>query len=43
MSAMGSMIAWLEPLAEMEMVATLVIVQVVTEEMEDCLGFHKDV
>ncbi len=40
---MGSMIAWLVPPAEMEMVATLVIVQVVTEEMEDCHGFHKGV
>ena len=40
---MGFMIAWLEPLAEMEMVATLVTVQVGMKEMEDYLGFHKDV
>ena len=40
---MGFMIAWLKQLAEMEMVATLVIAQVDTEEMEDGLGLDKDV
>ena len=43
MSAMGFMIVWLEPLVETEMVATLVTVQVGTQEMEDCHGSHKDV
>lgn len=36
------MIAWLEPLAEMEMAATLVSAQEGTEEMEDGLGLDKD-
>ena len=36
------MVAWLEQLAEMEMVATLVNVQVGTEEMEDGLGLDED-
>ena len=42
MSAMVFMIAWLEQLAEMEMVATLANVQVGTEEMEDGLGLDED-
>lgn len=37
------MIAWLEQLVEIEMVATLVNVQAGTEEMEDGLGLDKGV